>query len=300
MLNNYKFSFIFILLEISYIFSGCSLKRDNIYDIKNPNIPTADKIQVTTLIANNITSNSAVVSGKKSPSSSNSKVTSMGVCYDRILNPDITKSVVYSSINKDTFSCSLSGLDSNITYHYRAFAIIDSVVKYGADLVFTTFTKSSSFTVGCNYGGGKIAYIIQQGDPGYVSGEVHGLIAAINDQSIGMRWGCIGTETGGSSTALGTGAANTAIISAACGSGFAAKLCDDLVLNGYKDWYLPSLDELNKLYINRKYIGLFGSGIYWSSSEFFAYYAWAFYFSSGIASFDVKGSTYYVRAIRSF
>lgn len=163
--------------------------------------------------------------------------------------------------------------------------------------------SAGSTTVGSTFGGGVIAYIYVAGDPGYVSGEVHGLIAAPSDQSTGIQWGCYSTTTmvGGTSTALGTGAANTAIVSAACGAGTAARLCADLVLNGYSDWYLPSRDELNKLYINRSSIGGFtGTGVYWSSSEYNAASAWAIAFATGATFLNNKFNADHVRAVRAF
>jgi hypothetical protein len=48
--------------------------------------------------------------------------------------------------------------------------------------------------------------------------------------------------------------------------GVAARKCDDLALNGYDDWFLPSKDELNQMYLQRSVIGGFHK-CYWSSSE---------------------------------
>ena len=146
---------------------------------------------------------------------------------------------------------------------------------------------------------------MQPGDPGYIEGEVHGLIAAPSDQSTGTQWGCYNTFIGGTSTALGTGAANTAAIVAGCSkAGTAARICNDLELNGYSDWYLPSRDELNKLYINRKAIGDFANKYYWSSSEVdkeFKEYSWVQSFGNGSQYGGFRSNTLgCVRAVRSF
>jgi hypothetical protein len=71
-------------------------------------------------------------------------------------------------------------------------------------------------------------------------------------------------------------------------------------LNGYSDWYLPSKDELNKLYLNRASIGGFVNTGYWSSSETSTTNAWLQSFFTGAQISNEKFYGNYVRAIRAF
>ena len=101
-------------------------------------------------------------------------------------------------------------------------------------------------------------------------------------------------------TAIGTGSANTQLLVNAMGAetyysdnnsdsgktaNYAARLCDILTytVNGvtYDDWFLPSKDELNLMYINLKQKKLGGFAdvypyYYWSSSEYITNSIFAF------------------------
>jgi hypothetical protein len=161
-----------------------------------------------------------------------------------------------------------------------------------------------SISIGQNYYGGKIAYILVSGDPGYDANTPHGLVAATVNQSTGIRWynGSF-TTTGVTGTAIGTGLANTnAIITSqgATATSYAAGLARAYAGGGYTDWYLPSKDELNKLYLNRIAIGGFTNYIYWSSTENDVNNAWNQYFYYGNQNFYNKNNSNYVRAIRAF
>lgn len=82
---------------------------------------------------------------------------------------------------------------------------------------------------------------------------------------------------------------------------YAAKLCSDLIFNGFDDWFLPSIDELDLMYTNLKKnnLGDFVSDGYWSSTEIDSVNAYRKRFDNG--GLDVgKDALYRVRPIRSF
>ena len=183
---------------------------------------------------------------------------------------------------------------------------VSVVPTYTFTSVGASHTISASFvvtpSVGASYGGGKLAYILVSGDPGYSSTTVHGLIAATSDQSTAALWyNGTYTVTGATGTAVGSGLSNTMAIIANQGAGsYAAQLCHAYTGGGYTDWYLPSKDELNKLYINLTAIGGFASNIYWSSSEYNSSVAWYQNFVIGVQAGDSKVNVHYVRAVRAF
>lgn len=158
--------------------------------------------------------------------------------------------------------------------------------------------------IGDNYLGGKVAYILQTGDPGYDPSFQHGLIAAISDHSGRIQWwnGSYIT-TSATATAIGTGLANTnAIIlsQGAISTNYAAGAARAHNGGGYNDWYLPSKDELFKLYQNKTAIGNFNGDWYYSSSEDSQNTAWLIGQTSGTWWPNVKHEAWSVRAVRAF
>ena len=118
--------------------------------------------------------------------------------------------------------------------------------------------------------GGLIFY-----DKGSVSDGWRYLESAPSDQSVGpsQAWSnIIDVEIGISAQgiAIGTGQTNTtAIIEQTGHTESAAKLCNELTIGSYNDWFLPSEDELNLMYTNlySEGVGGFYNDSYWSSSE---------------------------------
>jgi len=82
----------------------------------------------------------------------------------------------------------------------------------------------------------------------------------------------------------------------------AKSACEELILNGYSDWHLPSKEELNALYVNLKQIGVggFADDGYWSSTEVNYGGAWLQYFDDGLQFEFEYDEGFDVRAVRAF
>lgn len=151
-----------------------------------------------------------------------------------------------------------------------------------------------------------MAYIGQSisGGTFFYTGATGGLVAANQDYFISLQWGCQHTLVDGTKTAIGTGLANTMFMVSGCTGNTmnAGRVCYDIVINGYSDWYLPSKDELNEMYLAKSYIsGLDIYNNYWSSSQYNDNCAWVQFFLNGTQSeLGEKDQLYRVRPIRTF
>jgi hypothetical protein len=256
---------------------------------------TLGVLTVTTTDVTNITPSSAT-SGGNVTDDGGFAVTSKGVCWDTSPFPILAnQNYTQDGSGIGSFISNLTNLTSNTIYYVRAYAVNQNGTTYGNQVAFSNSTLP--FFIGKSYGGGVIFYLDNTGQ--------HGLIAATIDQSSGAPWGCKGKFIGGTSWDIGTGQANTKIILGGCPTtGIAARICADLVLNGYNDWYLPSQWELREVYNQMWIIGGFSLDLYnyWSSSEWDANAVGVGGFPSGEFGYGAykDDNSVKVRAIRSF
>ena len=148
--------------------------------------------------------------------------------------------------------------------------------------------------------GGYVFY-----DKGSYSDGWRYLEAAPEDITLTAAWHNNGenVETGAVGTAIGTGRDNTKKIIAAQGAGvYAAKLCADYKGGGKNDWFLPSKDELDMMYMKLKKTGIvdFSGRFAWTSSEDGKKEAYFQAFMFGYQSSTIKSDQGRVRAVRAF
>ena len=177
-------------------------------------------------------------------------------------------------------------------------------------------TYSFDLSIGDSFQGGVVFWL---------DGNNGGLIVSPFDQN-NAEWGCSSGVPNGGGTLLagangseiGTGKQNTIDILSGCSSpNIAAELCANLSLGGYNDWFLPSKDELNEIYLNVDEINTTaiaiggdafdlewseenGFNIYWSSTQANDEFAYGQYFVNGSPSEFWKYTMANVRAIRAF
>jgi len=189
-------------------------------------------------------------------------------------------------------------------------SVIILVKKFTAGI--STGESGRTYKIGDTGPAGGIIFY----DRGFISDGWRYLEAAPAGTDFTAQWGAYGQDIAGTGTTVGSGKRNTELIVNRLRqlgeNDRAAQICIGMEINGYKDWFLPSKDELNLMYKNlkQKGVGGFSNNWYWSSSQYNSYDAleqyldrydgWSQYFGDGHQYDDKKSRVVSVRAIRAF
>ena len=148
--------------------------------------------------------------------------------------------------------------------------------------------------VGDAFGGGIIIQITTGAD-----GKQHGLIAA-SENLDKAAWGA-NTSLKTDAASKTDGAANTAAcMKAGIAKTEAAGICDSYEKDGFSDWFLPAVDQLEVLYKAFPVTKTPGPQFYWSSTSEYPGSAIGFDFNKGASEMSNKHRTGTVRPMRTF
>lgn len=200
-----------------------------------------------------------------------------GFVYSTSPNPTVINNPsVYTLAQGSTnFEVKSGTLQPNTTYYVRGY------IKKSEGIYI--YTSESSFKTTGYYGpgGGYVGYDKGEVVDGWRYMEIHPTTLNYSSGGVGGQWGNIGTFISGTYPDFGKGLENTNIIVAANpGANCAAKLCDNLVLNGKSDWFLPSSQELLTLYKELKKGNISISSSAWSSTQFDGNSAYSIYYQT--------------------
>jgi len=239
-------------------------------------------------------SGSAIVIGSAVTEECGSAVTEYGVCYSISTLPTVDDMNVSSGAGMGPFTATLEGLQQFTTYHARPYAINAKGVTYGAEISFMLKIEVGQL----GPAGGLIFYDKGQ----YTDGWRYLEAAPVSTEWTFIIYGCPGTNIG-TSASIGAGLPNSEAFLTRCGSvNAAAGRCMGLDHNGFDDWFLPSIDELQRMYSNLhlQFLGNFGTTSYWSSTDISGNYARGINFSTGLSGQGMKTDMFRVRAARRF
>jgi hypothetical protein len=206
-------------------------------------------------------------------------IATVGFVYNTTPNPTINNSSINTTIlGSAPYELTISNLVSNTIYYVRSYWQDPSGLNYsyGAE-------KQLRTTGYFGPANGYVAYDKGDNTGGWRYMEIYPTTLNYNIAfTTGGAWGGYGTFVSGTYSTFGTGPANTAVIVAGvAGANCAAKLCDNAIINGYSDWYLPSSDEMLTLSNSLLKKGVILGDYTWTSTQRDANYALATIYKSG-------------------
>lgn len=253
---------LFLYLFSFMMFLSCG--RDGNGSTGDTSTPFVENLKVTFKVTSDIYP--TWVTFKGSIIQNTASTSSPGFVYSTSPNPEVNSGTAVSNFvsgNAD-FQLYSGNLQPNTTYYVRCF-----VKKSDGTYI---YSSENTFKTTGYYGpaGGYVAYDKGEITNGWRYMEVHPTTINYSTGGIGGQWGDTGTFISGTYPDFGKGFENTAIIVAGnAGANCAAKLCKNLVRNGFSDWFLPSSQELFTMAkeLKKANISLAGGNAIWTSSQ---------------------------------
>lgn len=150
---------------------------------------------------------------------------------------------------------------TNTTYFIKAFVKVGNTYSYSAE---QTFRTTGYF----GPAGGYVAFDKGVFSEGWRYMEIHPTTLNFSSAGVGGKWGNMNNFISGTYPDFGKGLENTiAIVNNSSDADCAAKLCYNLTLNGYSDWFLPSIQELYQMSTELRKAGISIHYSAWSSTQ---------------------------------
>ena len=233
----------------------------NLYECYKPKVTVTPPTQCDSVWRANVTDTGS------------SRLKAKGFCWNTTGSPKVTdfkkeSIVVLSDIQggKGPFKDTAYHLKLDSAYYVCAYAINQSDTSYSDPFIYKPIIH-----IGDTLGGGIVFFVDETCKHGFVAA----FPSAITNDSV-FWWAYDSTQFYvdppygyGTSTAIGAGKANTNLILRQPGN-FAARKCRSFMGGGFTDWYLPSTEEIKKLFDNRNSIPEYPPHIYWTSSSKFS------------------------------
>ncbi|OFY37475.1 MAG: hypothetical protein A2275_10400 [Bacteroidetes bacterium RIFOXYA12_FULL_35_11] len=207
-----------------------------------------------------------------------------------------TDSLTWLNILNETLSSIEIIVPSSVTgYKFYRAEIIDSLCPnaspyYSNCVKYKIISNTSQVQIGEWFHGGIVFNTYSNGS---------GLIAPQVNQEHAAEWGCYSNNLLLGAVSLSDGASNTDTIVLKCNQRpIAASVCDTLNLNGFDDWFLPAINQLDTLWDLKDIVGGFYSGSMWSSSESDANSALTISYLVGYPPYPVTGAKNNILSVR--
>lgn len=168
--------------------------------------------------------------------------------------------------------------------------------------------KEDEYSIGMKAFGGVIFYIDKT--------NLHGLVVSVNNIGgswMKYPWGCYGYSlSDAEGIDVGSGRINTnAILNSCSDKNSAAQACFDYEYEGYSDWFLPSLEELEMIAENLAYDDEFSDIINFDNDNYLSStqlknkkhqknYAWSVNIKQRYSTPTNKSNKQKIRAVRAF